>query len=211
MKVYLVSTVTLMLLQLSSRAQQNQSVFLDSFRAKFNYDTLGNFNCEQVPVGIYALSFRIDKNLQASNFRFSIDSLPILRQLFTQAINTTLKTVQPAKTDKDYLVLIYYTNTGGCYDPDTVEVPLKQVNRKVIELLGKWIEQAQTSFKKAIPNPDEYMVLGTTIINRHPKNDHFTRVDPEYIEPRKRTEKEEQELIEKVNKIKEEKKKQKGN
>jgi hypothetical protein len=47
----------------------------DSIRKNFDYERLSKISCTQVPTGIYALSFKIDKQKKLYDFTFSHDSL----------------------------------------------------------------------------------------------------------------------------------------
>lgn len=166
MKTYFASC--LLLLMINSHAQNRVSL-PDSMKKYFNYDTLRHFTCTQTPVGIYGLTFSLSERHTVTNVTFSNDSLPVLKHVLVDALQKAIeKTGFRGETGKRYLQMIFYNNYGACINSDTATVHVERIWMEVSNSLSRMIKQVETSFERAIPSEEDYVVLRTVEIAENP-------------------------------------------
>lgn len=208
-------------------AQGNQSfvTLTEGIRKAFNYDTLSNFSCENLPIGLYAIQFNVDKENNYYDFKGVDSSLPYINSLLIEAVKKSsllhnLKRLEPG----NYLQLIYYTNQLGCNpsrnkenliipnegEASVVDFSIEAINRERVKLLGKWLQSIEKSVQR-LNEPDYYLkeqiFLPVAYINNENPNKEKGMGFRNDIRPSSRT-KEEIEDLER--KIQIEKEKRKG-
>ncbi len=94
----------------------------DSIRRYFNYDTLKNFSCKETPPGIYIIWFKINSQNKIYNYKFSDNSLILLKNLFESALILSAGKNHNLTFDKEYLQQIYYNNYSGVSTNRTQQV-----------------------------------------------------------------------------------------
>lgn len=145
--------------------------FAEGIRKAFNYDTLSNFSCENLPIGIYAIQFKVNQKNNYYDIKGVDSSLPYLNSLLIEAIKKAsslhyLKRLEPG----DYLQLIYYTNQLGCNTSRNkenlidlnedktaiVDSSIMAIYSKQVKLLGKWMQSIEKSVQR-LSEPDYYL------------------------------------------------------
>jgi hypothetical protein len=156
------------LISAGSIAQSNLSIAKEISK-NFNYDTLPSISCLNVPVGIYLVSFQIDKNRAIKNFVFSNDSLTDLNFLFFEAIQKSIFSGQAKLKQGKYLQLIYFSNVSFCNEnrdknnklkiigTDTATIDFSINDKDIIQQMNLLF----ASFEKSIINLSKKSFSGT--------------------------------------------------
>ena len=137
----------------------------DSIKKYFDYDTLGNFSCLQVPTGIYALSFKVDGKQTLYDIDFSEENFPALRNLLTIALQKSLKSINFKSTRKRYLQLVYFNNILGCNNSsDTLLSDSSPIATRVLQFHVRQLALIAKTFD-SIKEQQQCILLKPVIIN----------------------------------------------
>jgi len=155
----------------SSKYENVKSLHLsDSIKKYFDYDTLHNFSCLQVPTGMYALSFKVDGKQTLYDIDFSGDNLPVLKNLLTVALQKSLKSIKFKPTKKRYLQLVYFNNILGCNNSsDTLLSDSSPIATRVLQFHVRQLALIAKTFN-SIKEQQECIALKPVIINDNNPN-----------------------------------------
>lgn len=143
----------------------NKISFADTVKKYFDYKSLNEAFCNDVPPGIYAMSFRVNKNHIPYDFEFSNDSLKILKLLFVNVIKSSAKKTQLRKNRRRYLQLFYFNIILNCNSINDTTKISNNIYSDLSKLLSSQLSAIETSFQKIIKYIHEYRVLESIIIN----------------------------------------------
>lgn len=150
-----------------SQKLQNLFSLSDSIKKYFNYDTLKNFSCNETPPGIYIIRFKINNKNQVYDYKFSDNSLTLLRNLFESALNLSLSKKSSLIIDKEYFQQVYYNNYSWCiYQHDTTVKKIISIDKEVSEFLSNQIIAIENSIDRiSLDEKSEVIVLNPVVIN----------------------------------------------
>lgn len=151
----------------SQKLTSYKSSLSDLIKKNFNYDTLRNFSCKETPAGIYIIRFKVNKQYRVYDYKFSDDSLFLLRKLFEAALNLSLNESHPLAFDKDYLLQVYYNNYSSCiYQHDTTLNKSISIDKEVSEFLSEQLIAIENSINRIfIDEKSQFIVLNPVVIN----------------------------------------------
>ena len=154
----------------SSKYEDAETLHLsDSIKKYFDYDTLGNFSCLQVPTGIYALTFKVNGKQTLYDTDFSGENLPALKNLLTIALQKSLKSINFKSTRKRYLQLVYFNIILSCNNSsDTLLSNSQPIAKQQLQLFVRQLMLIEKTFN-SIKSGKECVVLEpVTIDDNHP-------------------------------------------
>jgi hypothetical protein len=152
-------------IQLNSKAS-----FADTVRKYFDYNSLSGVPCTDVPPGIYALSFRVNRHNVPYDFQCSADSLEALKTLLINAIKISAGKAPLKKSKKKYLQFCYFNILLWCNSSGDTTKLNDNIYSDLSKLLSTQLSAIEKSFKTSIKKADEYHVLEIVNINDNNPN-----------------------------------------